>query len=70
MAMRRLTAIALLMLTGCVSVYGPTKAGNQPAEGTTGDASVPSAADDGSLIGNRNRMSCSRALWPFSARKG
>lgn len=51
--MRRLTAIALLMLTGCVSVYGPTKAGNQPAEGTTGDASVPSAADDGSLIGNR-----------------
>lgn len=51
--MRRLTAIALLMLTGCVSVYGPTKTGNQPAEATGAAASGSSGITDVSLIGNR-----------------
>lgn len=51
--MRLLTAIAMLMLTGCVSVYGPTKTGNQPTEGSAAvDPNSPDAANT-QLIGNR-----------------
>lgn len=45
--------IVMLMLTGCVSVYGPTKTGNQPAGGSTAtDPRLPDSAN-AALIGNR-----------------
>lgn len=51
--MKLLTAIAMLMLTGCVSVYGPTKTGNQPVEGNSAVDPSLAGADNGALIGNR-----------------
>ncbi|MEE4410680.1 MULTISPECIES: hypothetical protein [unclassified Serratia (in: enterobacteria)] len=51
--MRLLTVFSILMLSGCVSVYGPTKTGNQPAEGATAVEPSRPAAASVTLIGNR-----------------
>lgn len=51
--MRLLTVITMLMLTGCVSVYGPTKTGNQPVEGNSSAEPSVSETVNTTLIGNR-----------------
>ncbi len=51
--MRLLTVITILMLTGCVSVYGPTKTGNQPAGGSSSAAPRVAETANPTLIGNR-----------------
>lgn len=51
--MRHYILLLGLALSGCVSVYGPTKTGNQPAEATSPAEGTPVAGMKPTLIGNR-----------------
>ncbi|ERK10731.1 hypothetical protein [Serratia fonticola] len=52
--MRHLFILLALALSGCVSVYGPTKTGNQPGSAAETAAGESTAAAKPNLIGNRN----------------
>jgi hypothetical protein len=51
--MRHFIFLLALALSGCVSVYGPTKTGNQPGSAADSAASEPTAVAKPTLIGNR-----------------
>lgn len=51
--MRYSILLLILVLNGCVSVYGPTKTGNQPADNGTAVGDAPLATAKPTLIGNR-----------------
>lgn len=51
--MRHYILLLGLALSGCVSVYGPTKTGNQPVEAAGSVDGMPVAGMKPTLIGNR-----------------
>lgn len=67
-----LLVIISLHLTGCLSVYGPTKTGNQPAEASSvsGGAQTMPGQGDATLIGNRKPNEIHSAIGLFFQKKG